>query len=174
MLGHAAFASLAAVLLLRALAQVWVDDTATDAVTSVVLRLAVPAFSAAASALAVAAALAADLFRRLSTRTASAFDGATHVFNTPLGPRAIQGYAIPLLLLPGWVAAGRFGAELVVAAFAALASVATALILRDTIASVRLRGVVWAMTTFLAPGVLLAFHIYPNLFGAAPVGFATR
>src|SRR2546425_7525620 len=272
-LAHAGMASVAALLLWRALAQVWVDETATDAITSEVLRLAIPAFSAAASALAIAAgfrthrparffaldaiswglllvivfaltlgrldreyvgvlfvlalavrvapavlacveadrslplvfataltayaALAAwhqaaslplgdqvhyllvadrlahgtvdatidpDLFRRLSTLTASDFDSATHVFNTPFGPRAIQGYALPLLLLPGWLAAGRFGAELVVAVFAALALVVTALILRDTIASARLRGAVWAMTTFLPPGGLLAFHIYPNAF----------
>jgi hypothetical protein len=280
---HAFCAAIAALLLWRALEQVWVDETATDAITSEVLRLAIPALSAAGSALAIAAgfrthrpgrffaldaiswglllvivfaltfgrldreyvgvlfvlglvvrvappliaraeadrslsllfataftayaALAAwhqaaalplgdqvhylliadrlahgsvdatidpDLFRRLSTLTASDFDSATHVFNTPLGPRAIQGYAIPLLLVPGWLAAGRFGAELVVALFAALASVATALILRDTIASARLRGAAWAMTTFLAPGVLLAFHIYPNAFGAAAIGFAYR
>jgi hypothetical protein len=280
---HGICAGVAAVLLWRALAQVWVNETATDPVTSDVLRLAIPAFSAAASALAIAAgfvtsrarryflldaiswglllvvvfalslgrldrefvgvlfvlglairaapaliacvegdrpwplvfataftayaALAAwhqasalplgdqvhyllvadrlahgsvdatidaDLFRRLSTLTPSDFDSVTHLFNTPLGPRAIQGYALPLLLLPGWLAAGRFGAELVVACFAALASVATALILRDTIASPRLRGVVWAMTTFLAPGILLAFHIYPNAFGAAAIGFAYR
>src|SRR4029077_8843835 len=90
------------------------------------------------------ATIHAALFRRLTTLTASDFDSVTHLFNTPLGPREIQGYAIPLLLLPGWLAAGRFGAELVVALFAALASVATALILRDTIANVRLRGAVWA------------------------------
>src|SRR5438046_2630555 len=122
----------------------------------------------------VDATLDADLFRRLSTLTASDFDSATHVFNTPLGPRAIQGYALPLLLLPGWLAAGRFGAEVVVAIFGALSAVATALILRDTIASARLRGAVWAMTTFLVPGVLLAFHVYPNVFGAAAIGFAYR
>src|SRR5207247_2754495 len=67
-----------------------------------------------------------------------------------------------------------FGAELTVALFGALASVAPALILRDTIASSRLRGAVWAMTTFLAPGVLVAFHIYPNAFGAGAIGFAYR
>ena len=282
-MAHAICAAVAAVLLWRALEQVWVDETATDAVTSEVLRLAIPAFSAAASALAIAAGLVtsrprrffvldaiswglllvivfaltlgrldrefigvlfvlalavrvapaavacverdsplwlvfataftayaalaawhqaaalplgdqvhyllvadrlahgsvdatidADLFRRLTTLTASAFDSVTHLFNTPLGPRAIQGYAIPLLLLPGWLAGGRLGAELVVAFFAALASVATALILRDTTVSVRLRGAVWAMTTFLAPGVLLAFQIYPNAFGAAAIGFAYR
>jgi hypothetical protein len=279
---HPLSAGIAAILLWRALAQVWVDDTVTDATTALVLRLAIPALSAAASVLAITAGyvtarprrffaldaiswglllvvifaltlgrldreylgvlyvlalairlapaaiscveslqlplvfgtafiayaafaawhqaaalplgdqvhylLVADrlahgsvdatidpeLFRRLSTLTASEFDSATHVFNTPLGPRAIQGYAIPLLLVPGWLAAERFGAELVVALFGALASVATALILRDTIASARLRGAVWAMTTFLAPGVLLAFHIYPNAFGAAAIGFAYR
>src|SRR5437899_328568 len=280
---HALCAAIAAVLLWRALAQVWVDEAATDAVTSEVLRLATPAFSAAASALAIAAGfitarprrffaldaiswgvlllvvfavtlgrldreyigvlfvlalavrlapaalacveadrslalvfataftacaalaawhqaaalplgdqvhylliadrlahgsvdatLDADLFRRLSTLTATDFDSATHVFSTPLGPRAIQGYAVPLLLVPGWLAAGRFGAELVVAIFAALAAVATALILRDTIASARIRGAAWAMTAFLVPGVLLAFHIYPNVFGAAAIGFAYR
>src|SRR5207245_10734010 len=96
------------------------------------------------------------------------------VFNSPLGPRAIQGYAVPLLLLPGWLAAGRFGAELVVAIFAALAAVATALILRDTIASAGIRGAAWAMTAFLVAGVLLAFHIYPTAFGASAIGFASR
>ena len=280
---YALCAGVAAVVLWRALAQVWVDETTTDAVVSEVLRLAIPAFSAAASALAIAAGfitarprrffaldaitwgallvivfaltlgrldrdyigvlfvlalavriapavlacvetdrslplvfataftayaalaawhhaaalplgdqvhyllvadrlahgsvdatLDADLFRRLTTLTANDFDSATHVFNTPHGPREIQGYAVPLLLLPGWVAAGRFGAEVVVAIFAALAAVATALILRDTIASVRLRGAVWAMTAFLLPGVLLAFHVYPNAFGAAAIGFAYR
>jgi len=212
---HLICAAVAAVLLWRALAQIWVDETATDAVTSEVLRLAIPAFSAAASALAIAAGIVtsrprrffvldaiswglllvivfaltlgrldreyigvlfvvalavrvapavvacaegdrplwivfataftayaalaawhqasslplgdqvhylliadrlahgtvdgtidADLFRRLSTLTPSDFDSVTHLFKTPLGPRAIQGYAIPLLLLPGWLVAG--------------------------------------------------------------------
>ena len=52
---HALCAAVAAVLLWRALEQVWVDEAATDAVTSEVLRLGIPAFSAAASALAIAA-----------------------------------------------------------------------------------------------------------------------
>src|SRR5436190_24157524 len=54
-IAHAGIALVAALLLWRALAQVWVDETATDAVTAEVLRLAIPAFSAAASALAIAA-----------------------------------------------------------------------------------------------------------------------
>src|SRR2546430_12292620 len=57
-------ASVAAVLLWRALEQVWVDETATDAITSEVLRLAIPAFSAAASALAFAAGVVTSRPRR--------------------------------------------------------------------------------------------------------------
>lgn len=122
----------------------------------------------------VDATLDVELFRRLTTLTPNDLDIATHALGTAFGPRAIQGYALPLVILPGWLAAGRLGAELVVALVAAAASVMTALVLRDTIASARLRGAVWAMATFLAPAVLLAFHIYPNAFGAAALGAAYR
>ena len=61
---HALCAAIAAVLLWRALAQVWVDEAATDSITSEVLRLAIPAFSAAASALAIAAGVATARPRR--------------------------------------------------------------------------------------------------------------
>ena len=64
-LAHAICAAVAAVLVWRALAQVWVDETATDAVTAEVLRLAIPAFSAAASALAIAAGAVTPQPRRL-------------------------------------------------------------------------------------------------------------
>ena len=63
-MAHALCAAVAAVLLWRALEQVWVDETATEAVTSEVLRLAIPVFSAAASALAIAAGLATSRPRR--------------------------------------------------------------------------------------------------------------
>src|SRR5437762_11974305 len=63
-IAHAGIALVAALLLWRALAQVWVDETATDAVTSEVLRLAIPAFSAAASALSVAAGVITSRPRR--------------------------------------------------------------------------------------------------------------
>src|SRR5205807_3010029 len=75
------------------------------------------------------------LFRKLTTIDPSEADVATHVVNAPAGPRTVQGYALPLLLLPGWVLAGRFGAEIVVALAAAWVAAMTALILRDTIAS---------------------------------------
>jgi hypothetical protein len=114
------------------------------------------------------------LFRKLTTIDATDSDVATHVVNVPAGPRTVQGYAIPLLLIPGWVAAGRFGAELVVALAAAWAATMTALILRDTVADARLRGWVWAMTAFFAPLVLLADSIYPNAFGAAAIATAYR
>src|SRR5688572_15217649 len=45
------------------------------------------------------------LFRRLTTLTPGDLDVATHVIDTPVGSRTIQGYAIPLLLVPGWLAA---------------------------------------------------------------------
>src|SRR5438477_1436794 len=114
------------------------------------------------------------LFRKLTTLDPTDADVATHVVNAPLGARTVQGYAIPLLLIPGWVAAGRFGAELVVALAAAWAATMTALILRDTVADPRLRGWVWAMTAFFAPLVLLAMSIYPNAFGAAAIATAYR
>src|SRR5256714_4466078 len=63
-IAHGGVALVAALLLWRALAQVWVDETATDAVTSEVLRVAIPAFSAAASALAIAAGLVTSRQRR--------------------------------------------------------------------------------------------------------------
>jgi hypothetical protein len=86
----------------------------------------------------------------------------------------VQGYALPVLLLPGWILAGRFGTELIVAIAAAWAAAMTALILRDTVASARVHGWVWAMTTFLPPLVLLATHIYPNAFGAAVIATSYR
>ncbi|MDQ2911878.1 MAG: hypothetical protein M3T56_01315, partial [Chloroflexota bacterium] len=52
---HAICAAIAAVVLWRALAQAWVDETTTEVVAREVLRVAIPAFSAAASALAIAA-----------------------------------------------------------------------------------------------------------------------
>src|SRR5437879_5208281 len=120
------------------------------------------------------ASIDAGLFRRLTTIDPSEADVATHVVNAPVGPRTVQGYALPLLLLPGWIVAGRFGAEIVVAVAAAWAAAMTALILRDTIASARLRGWVLAMTAFLPPLVLLATHIYPNAFGAAAIATSYR
>ena len=41
------------------------------------------------------------LFRRLTTIDPSDADVATHIVNAPAGPRTVQGYALPLLLLPG-------------------------------------------------------------------------
>jgi hypothetical protein len=114
------------------------------------------------------------LFRRLTTIDPTDADVATHVVNVAAGARTVQGYALPLLLLPGWVFAGRFGAELVVALAAAWTAAMTALILRDTIADARIRGGVWAMTAFLPPLVLLATAIYPNSFGAAIIATAYR
>lgn len=120
------------------------------------------------------ATLDPELFRRLTTIDPTDADVATHVVNAPAGARTVQGYAIPLLLIPGWVAAGRLGAELVVALAAAWAATMAALILRDTVGDAQLHGWVWAMSAFLAPLVLLATSIYPNAFGAAAIATAYR
>ena len=104
----------------------------------------------------------------------NAEDRATHIVQTAAGPRAVQGYALPLLLAPGWALAGRLGSELTGALFAAWASAQTALLLREVVPFVRWRGPVWAMTSFLPPLVTLAAFIYPNALAAAVIVTAYR
>jgi hypothetical protein len=104
----------------------------------------------------------------------NAADRATHIVETALGPRTVQGYAMPFLLAPGWALAGRLGAELVCALFAAWASAQTALLLREVMPASRWRGWVWAMTSFLPPLVILSTFIYPNVIAAAIIVTAYR
>lgn len=104
----------------------------------------------------------------------NAADRATHIVETAFGPRAVQGYALPLLLAPGWALLGRLGAGLTGALFAAWASAQTALLLRETLPFARWRGVVWALTTFLPPLVTLAAFVYPNTIAAAIIVTAYR
>jgi hypothetical protein len=104
----------------------------------------------------------------------NAADRATHIVETALGPRAVQGYALPLLLAPGWALAGRLGAQLVVALFAAWASAQTALLLRETLPFARWRGPAWALASFLPPFVTLAAFVYPNVVAAAIIVTAYR
>jgi hypothetical protein len=94
-------------------------------------------------------------------------DRVTHIVETPRGPRAAQGYAFPLLLVPGWLWGGRLGAQLICAAFAAWTSAQNAFLLRDVLPFSRWRGPVWAMTSFLPPLLTLAAFIYPNTVAAA-------
>src|SRR4029077_4985684 len=101
-------------------------------------------------------------------------DRVTHIVDTPMGPRAVQGYVFPLLLVPGWLFGGRLGAQLICAAFAAWASAQTALLLRETLPFARWRGAAWAMASFLPPLVTLAAVIYPNTFAAAVIVTAYR
>ena len=101
-------------------------------------------------------------------------DRVTHIVDTAMGPRAVQGYAFPLLLAPGWAWGGRLGAQLICAAFAAWASAQTALLLRETLPFTRWRGPVWAMTSFLPPLLVLAAFIYPNTVAAAVIVTAYR
>lgn len=101
-------------------------------------------------------------------------DAATHVIDAPAGPRLVQGYALPALLLPGWLLGGEVGATLVVALFAAWASLQTWLLIGETLPGSRLARGAWALTTFCAPLALLAVHLFPNPVGAALVVTAYR
>src|SRR5260221_6720751 len=104
-------------------------------------------------------------------------DDATHTALTSLGPRPIQGYALALAILRGWILGGRLGVGLVLALVAAWVSFVTLLILRDlrrrgalppfgTPRSDRIIGWTWLMATAFLPMTLLATHVYPNMLGA--------
>lgn len=138
------------------------------------------------------------LFRSLIGVDPSEADRATHVADTPLGPRPVQGYAMSVLLLPGWAVAGALGAHLIVALVAAWVSLQTLLILRDTVGGQRgaagsdplaavaagsptdesvrpaIVGWTWLLASFLPPLPLLATHLYPNAVGAALIATAFR
>ncbi|MEK7863996.1 MAG: hypothetical protein AAB295_12135, partial [Chloroflexota bacterium] len=65
-------------------------------------------------------------------------DATTHVADTPAGPRLVQGYALPALLAPGWLAGGEVGATLVIALLAAWAATQTWLLVHETVADQRI------------------------------------
>lgn len=113
-------------------------------------------------------------FRALLGTESTDIDRATHVADTPVGPRLVQGYAIPILLLPGHALLGPLGAYLTVALFAAWTSAQTYLLLRETVARPALAGAVWLLAAFLPPLLPLATHVYPNVFGAAALVTAYR
>jgi hypothetical protein len=99
-------------------------------------------------------------------------DTATHVADAPAGPRLIQGYALPAILTPGWLLGAETGATIVIALFAAWASLQTWLLLSETgppaaPGALHAERIAWALVTFCAPLALLAVHVYPNAVGAA-------
>jgi hypothetical protein len=94
-------------------------------------------------------------------------DVPSHVVNTPVGPRQIQGYVLSALIAPGWVVAGELGATLVIAVIAAWAATQTWLLLGETVPDRRVGRVTWALFALLAPFTTLAAHIYPNALAAA-------
>src|SRR5256714_5447837 len=104
----------------------------------------------------------------------NAADRATHIVETAFGPRPVQGYALAALIAPGWAIAGRLGAQLACAAFAAWASAQTALLLRETLPFAWWRGPAWAMASFLPPLVTLAAFVYPHTLAAAVIVTAYR
>lgn len=129
----------------------------------------------------------AELFRSLVGFSPGPADIATHVADAPVGPRPIQGYALQLVLLPGWALAGRLGAHLSMAVVGAWASWQMFLILRDlavlqtsgpqdrgSLIPPRVAGATWVLATFLAPMAPLATHLYPNMLGAALIATGFR
>ncbi|HKW78210.1 MAG TPA: hypothetical protein VJQ09_03860, partial [Candidatus Limnocylindria bacterium] len=59
-------------------------------------------------------------------------DATTHVVDSPAGPRSVQGYALPALIAPGWLAGGEVGATLVIALCAAWAATQMWLLVGET------------------------------------------
>src|SRR5207237_797331 len=76
---------------------------------------------------------------------------AEHVVNAPAGPRLLQGYGFPLLLVPGWGLAGRVGVTLELALVAAAVSTVSFLILRDLFGDAPRVRMAWLLATALAP-----------------------
>jgi hypothetical protein len=94
-------------------------------------------------------------------------DQLTHVADAPAGPRLVQGYALPALLAPGWLAGGEVGATLVIALCAAWTSLQTWRLLDETVPRSFAARVAWLLVTYCAPLALVAVHVYPNALGAA-------
>ena len=103
-----------------------------------------------------------------------AIDATTHVADAPAGPRLVQGYALPLLLVPGWLAGGEVGATLVIALLAAWAATQTWLLLHETVGDPRAARVTAALVAGCAPLALAAVHVYPNALGAALIATGYR
>ena len=99
---------------------------------------------------------------------------AEHVVAAPAGPRLLQGYGLPLLLLPAWAIAGRLGVTLALAFVAAGLSAACFLIVRDLFGEARRPRVAWVLATALAPVLPLATIAYPNVAGAMLLACAFR
>ena len=57
------------------------------------------------------ATIDASRFEALIGSAPQAIDAATHVAAAPAGPRLVQGYALPLLLAPGWIAGSVYVEE---------------------------------------------------------------
>ncbi|OLC56826.1 MAG: hypothetical protein AUH85_05035 [Chloroflexi bacterium 13_1_40CM_4_68_4] len=114
------------------------------------------------------------LFAQLSGAMPTPEDLETHSLALPAGTRLPQGYIFPLLLLPGWIVGHRLGAEVIVAAIAALAAVAAFELMRDVAQDRPATRVAWLCLAALAPFATLATHIYPNVLGALLLALAFR
>lgn len=109
------------------------------------------------------------LFHSLAGIDISPADIEAHVIQAPAGERLVQGYALPALLVPGWLLAGRMGEHLTIALIAALASWQLYELLHEAPPSRPMGGGVWAAAAFLPPFLPMATHVYQNGLGALAI-----
>ncbi|MGE3511312.1 MAG: hypothetical protein AB7N65_20775 [Vicinamibacterales bacterium] len=84
---------------------------------------------------------------------------------------SIHAPGLPVLLLPGYAAAGRTGAVLTVGVFGALAALAV-FDLAAAIAGAKVAWIVWACVSLTVPFLPHAWSLYPEMAGAAIVAWA--
>jgi hypothetical protein len=107
------------------------------------------------------------LYERLAQQSLSDADRDAHVIASPNGSRLIQGYGLPLALLPGWTADGLAGALGTMALIAAFASAQTQRLARHIAGDTTATRAAWALFAFTVPFLSFATEIYPNALGAA-------
>lgn len=84
---------------------------------------------------------------------------------------SIHAPGLPVLLLPGYAAAGRTGAVLTVGVLGALAALAV-FDLAAAIAGAKVAWIVWACVALTVPFLPHAWSLYPEMAGAAIVAWA--
>ena len=109
----------------------------------------------------------AQRYESLAQQPLTDEDRATHLVTVRGGSRLLQGYGLPLVLLPGWSIAGRAGAVLTIALIAAYASAQTQRLARDVAGDSATTRAAWALFAFTVPFLSFATEVFPNALGAA-------
>ncbi|HYY54481.1 MAG TPA: hypothetical protein VFA01_03785, partial [Candidatus Dormibacteraeota bacterium] len=101
-------------------------------------------------------------------------DRTAHVVTARGGSRLLQGYGLPVALLPGWTIAGRAGALATIALIAAYASAQTQRLARDVAGDSVPTRAAWALFAFSVPFLSFATETFPNALGAALIVSVAR